>query len=208
MFNEIIKNTEWNGEALELSTGKFARQADGSVMTRMRDSAILCTSISAKEAKEGKDASGGKKGKRKDKAAKDEDEGDGTKGASDVAELYHAAASDCHIFCRKVDKKREKSALQESRAAAKVSLKDEACSDAAVILRVGLQLAVMHDGVTGLLFPQEPWAFRLVAQILSADDARDQAVALCDLLEKGDDAVALEAAASAWRQRALGSTTT
>lgn len=53
MFNEIIKNTEWNGEILELSTGKFARQADGSVMVRMGDSAILCTSVSAKEAKEG-----------------------------------------------------------------------------------------------------------------------------------------------------------
>lgn len=53
MFNEIIKNTEWNGETLELSTGKFARQADGSVMVRMGDSAILCTSVSAKEVKEG-----------------------------------------------------------------------------------------------------------------------------------------------------------
>ena len=53
MFNEIIKNTEWNGEILELSTGKFARQADGSVMVRMGDSAILCTSVSAKEIKEG-----------------------------------------------------------------------------------------------------------------------------------------------------------
>ena len=53
MFNEIIKNTEWNGEILELSTGKFARQADGSVMIRMGDSAILCTSVSAKEVKEG-----------------------------------------------------------------------------------------------------------------------------------------------------------
>ena len=53
MFNEIIKNIEWNGEILELSTGKFARQADGSVMVRMGDSAILCTSVSAKEVKEG-----------------------------------------------------------------------------------------------------------------------------------------------------------
>ena len=53
MFNEIIKNIEWNGETLELSTGKFARQADGSVMVRMGDSAILCTSVSAKEVKEG-----------------------------------------------------------------------------------------------------------------------------------------------------------
>lgn len=55
MFNEIIKNIEWNGETLELSTGKFARQADGSVMVRMGDSAILCTSVSAKEVKEGTD---------------------------------------------------------------------------------------------------------------------------------------------------------
>jgi polyribonucleotide nucleotidyltransferase len=53
MFNEIIKNTNWNGEMLEFSTGKFARQADGAVMVRMGDSAVLCTAVSAKSAKDG-----------------------------------------------------------------------------------------------------------------------------------------------------------
>tara|TARA_B110000503_G_scaffold143153_1_gene242871 strand:- start:626 stop:2896 length:2271 start_codon:yes stop_codon:yes gene_type:complete len=53
MFNEIIKKTEWNGETLELSTGKIARQADGAVMVKMGDSVVLCTAVSAKKAKEG-----------------------------------------------------------------------------------------------------------------------------------------------------------
>ena len=55
MFNEGIKNTNWNGADLELSTGKIARQADGAVMLRMGDAAILCTVVSAKQAKEGMD---------------------------------------------------------------------------------------------------------------------------------------------------------
>ena len=53
MFNEIIKKTEWNGETLELSTGKIARQADGAVMVKMGDSMVLCTAVSAKQVKEG-----------------------------------------------------------------------------------------------------------------------------------------------------------
>ena len=55
MFNEVIKKTNWNGADLELSTGKIARQADGAVMLRMGDAAILCTVVSAKQAKEGMD---------------------------------------------------------------------------------------------------------------------------------------------------------
>jgi polyribonucleotide nucleotidyltransferase len=55
MFKEIIKSTKWNGETIELSTGKFARQADGSVMVRMGDSAVLCTSVTEKEIKENVD---------------------------------------------------------------------------------------------------------------------------------------------------------
>lgn len=55
MFNEIIKKIEWNGTTLELSTGKIARQADGAVMVRMGNSAVLCTAVSAKEVKHGVD---------------------------------------------------------------------------------------------------------------------------------------------------------
>ena len=55
MFNEVVKKINWNGGTLELSTGKIARQADGAVMLRMGDAAILCTVVSAKEAKEGMD---------------------------------------------------------------------------------------------------------------------------------------------------------
>ena len=53
MFNEIIKKTDWNGETLELSTGKIARQADGAVMVKMGDSVVQCTAVSAKKAKDG-----------------------------------------------------------------------------------------------------------------------------------------------------------
>lgn len=55
MFNEIIKKTNWNGSDLELSTGKIARQADGAVMLKMGDAAILSTVVSAKQVKEGAD---------------------------------------------------------------------------------------------------------------------------------------------------------
>jgi len=53
MFNEIIKKIDWNGETLELSTGKIARQADGAVIVKMGDSVVQCTAVSAKEQKEG-----------------------------------------------------------------------------------------------------------------------------------------------------------
>jgi len=55
MFNEIIKKTNWNGSDLELSTGKIARQADGAVMLKIGDAAILSTVVSAKQVKEGAD---------------------------------------------------------------------------------------------------------------------------------------------------------
>ncbi len=53
MFNEVIKNTDWNGTSLEMSTGKIARQADGAVMVKMGDSVVLCTATSARKAREG-----------------------------------------------------------------------------------------------------------------------------------------------------------
>lgn len=49
MFKEIIKKVEWNNSILELSTGKFARQADGAVLVKMGNSVVLCTSVTSKE---------------------------------------------------------------------------------------------------------------------------------------------------------------
>lgn len=51
MFNEVVKKIDWNGEVLELSTGKIARQADGAVMVKMGKSVVLCTAVSARKAK-------------------------------------------------------------------------------------------------------------------------------------------------------------
>ena len=55
MFNEIKKQIEWNGEILELSTGKIARQADGAVIVKMGNTMVQCTVVAAKEAKDGAD---------------------------------------------------------------------------------------------------------------------------------------------------------
>ncbi|AFC74850.1 polyribonucleotide nucleotidyltransferase [Rickettsia parkeri str. Tate's Hell] len=53
MFNEITKSVTWNGQVLELSTGKIARQADGAVTVKMGNSVLLCTAVVANKAKEG-----------------------------------------------------------------------------------------------------------------------------------------------------------
>ncbi|WP_341754708.1 polyribonucleotide nucleotidyltransferase [Candidatus Tisiphia endosymbiont of Dioctria rufipes] len=53
MFEEITKTIELGGKLLELTTGKIARQADGTVMVKMGGSVLLCTAVSSKEAKEG-----------------------------------------------------------------------------------------------------------------------------------------------------------
>ena len=42
MFNEIKKEITWCGRTLTLSTGKFARQADGAVMVTYGQTAVLC----------------------------------------------------------------------------------------------------------------------------------------------------------------------
>ena len=55
MFNEIKKKIEWNGEELEISTGKIARQADGAVMLKMGGTVVQATVVAAKEVKEGAD---------------------------------------------------------------------------------------------------------------------------------------------------------
>ena len=55
MFNEIKKEIEWGGHKLSLETGKIARQASGSVIARMGDTAILCAVTVAKKPIEGAD---------------------------------------------------------------------------------------------------------------------------------------------------------
>ena len=55
MFKEIAKSLVWSGKTLKLSTGKIARQADGSVLVEMGDSVVLCTAVFAKQEKEGID---------------------------------------------------------------------------------------------------------------------------------------------------------
>ncbi|MHA1574936.1 MAG: polyribonucleotide nucleotidyltransferase, partial [Alphaproteobacteria bacterium] len=53
MFKETKKEINWNGKKLILETGKFARQASGSVMVTMGDTKVLATVVGRKEAKEG-----------------------------------------------------------------------------------------------------------------------------------------------------------
>jgi len=53
MFNEITKKIEWSGKTLEISTGKIARQAGGSVTVKMGNSVLLCTAVVANKAREG-----------------------------------------------------------------------------------------------------------------------------------------------------------
>ncbi|CAE8649210.1 unnamed protein product, partial [Polarella glacialis] len=149
-----------------------------------------------KEGKEGKE----KKGK-KGEAAKAEEEAE----AADVSDFYHAAAGDSHIFCRKVDKKREKAALPEHRAKLKDQLKDLASSDGLLICCLGLQLALNSEGISGLQCPPELWALRLVSAGLSDESVREDTRALCDLCEKEGEAVSREAAVASWKERWMGS---
>ncbi|CAK9069842.1 unnamed protein product [Durusdinium trenchii] len=127
-----------------------------------------------KKTKEGKD---GEDGKEKEKVQK----GD----ARDISELYHAAADDSHIYCRKVDKKREKAAAEEQRAALKERLKDaDAASDAVMVCHLGLQLALSAEGVSCLVLPSEVWALRLAAGILKDEEVQDLCLRLCDLCDE------------------------
>lgn len=53
MYNETKKTIELPGErTIEISTGKLAKQADGSVVIRQGDTMLLATVVAAKEAKE------------------------------------------------------------------------------------------------------------------------------------------------------------
>lgn len=46
---EIKKEIEWGGKTLSISTGKFAKQATGSVMVSYGETTVLCTVVAAKK---------------------------------------------------------------------------------------------------------------------------------------------------------------
>merc|ERR1712232_977191 len=152
-----------------------------------------------KEVKEPKEEKKSAKGKKKSKDV-DSAEEEAVEEV-DVTDIFHAAAADCHIFCRKVDKKREEAALQEHRAGLREKLKEVVASDALQIFWMGLQLCFIQDGVVGLLFPTEAWSVKLIVPRLADEAVREQALGLFASIEKGDeaDAVALETAVAAWR---------
>ncbi len=53
MYNEITKTIKMpNGQEIEISTGKLAKQADGSVVLKVGDTMLLATVVSAQDAKE------------------------------------------------------------------------------------------------------------------------------------------------------------
>jgi polyribonucleotide nucleotidyltransferase len=55
MFDVYRKEIEWGGRTLTLETGKIARQADGAVLARYGDTAVLCSVVAAKSTRPGID---------------------------------------------------------------------------------------------------------------------------------------------------------
>jgi polyribonucleotide nucleotidyltransferase len=55
MFNVYRKEIDFAGKTLTLESGKFARQADGSVLASMGDTVVLCCVTASKTIKEGQD---------------------------------------------------------------------------------------------------------------------------------------------------------
>jgi len=55
MFDVYRKEIDWGGRTLTLETGKMARQADGAVLARYGDTAVLCTVVAAKTPRPGID---------------------------------------------------------------------------------------------------------------------------------------------------------
>jgi len=53
--NPIRSEIEFGGEKLVLETGRFAKQATGSIMAKMGETMVLATVVSSREAKEGQD---------------------------------------------------------------------------------------------------------------------------------------------------------
>ena len=55
MFQIYKKEIDFGGKTLTLETGKIARQADGSVLATMGQTAVLCTVVGSRSVKEGQD---------------------------------------------------------------------------------------------------------------------------------------------------------
>jgi polyribonucleotide nucleotidyltransferase len=55
MFKITKREMEWGGATLTLETGRVARQADGSVIATLGETAVMANVTFAKEAKEGQD---------------------------------------------------------------------------------------------------------------------------------------------------------
>ena len=51
----ITKEAEIGGKKFSIETGRFAKQADGSVMVKYGDTMVLVTAVAADEPKEGLD---------------------------------------------------------------------------------------------------------------------------------------------------------
>ncbi|MDZ7766644.1 MAG: hypothetical protein U5K00_19860 [Melioribacteraceae bacterium] len=51
-MNLTVKEVEVGGRKLTLETGRYAKQANGSVMVRYGDTMVLVTAVSANEARE------------------------------------------------------------------------------------------------------------------------------------------------------------
>lgn len=145
-----------------------------------------------------------KKGKKGKKGAESSDE-EAAPVPESLDAVYHAAASDCHIFCRKVDKKKEKVVVQEATADCKERLKETSQAAKALdvikevrqhesfqtlastdrqICTLPLQLALLQEGVPGLLFPAEAWAMKLVAKSLADEEVQKEALLLCTAVEE------------------------
>ncbi|NAZ37535.1 polyribonucleotide nucleotidyltransferase [Rubellimicrobium sp. CFH 75288] len=55
MFNEVTKSIRWGEETLTLSTGKVARQADGSVIATLGETSVMANVTFAREPRPGQD---------------------------------------------------------------------------------------------------------------------------------------------------------
>eukprot|EP00929_Paragymnodinium_shiwhaense_P095449 TRINITY_DN56588_c0_g1_i1.p1 TRINITY_DN56588_c0_g1~~TRINITY_DN56588_c0_g1_i1.p1 ORF type:complete len:715 (+),score=158.72 TRINITY_DN56588_c0_g1_i1:191-2335(+) len=142
---------------------------------------------------------------------------DATKDIESVCEIYSEAASNANMFCRKLDKKKEKTLLQEERATCREQLAEAALSDLASLCCLGLRLSLLQDGVIWLPLPCNPALLRAVAGRLTDEALKEQTLQLIDLLQRQQgaqdssrassassfDAVSAEAAAAAWRDRIL-----
>jgi len=55
MFKEVKKSIEWGRDTLTLETGKFSRQADGTVIATLGETSVHCAVVFEKKPKEGFD---------------------------------------------------------------------------------------------------------------------------------------------------------